>query len=94
MVNHWEGVGHLETLVKILNPERREVVASSPSQFAIEEQGYADNITFFTNVAFDRAGPYAVQIWIDGKPAAEKRIYVHLVQQPQGPAQPDSTSVN
>ncbi len=93
VVNHWEGVGQFETQVKILNPERREVVASAPSQFVIEEQGYADNITFFTNVAFDRPGPYAVQIWIDGKPAAEKRIFVHHVA-PQTPAQTNSTSVN
>ena len=93
VVNHWEGVGQFETQVKILSPERREVVASAPSQFTIEEQGYADNITFFTNVGFDRAGPFAVQIWIDGKPVAEKRIYVHHVQG-QAPAAPSSSAVN
>jgi hypothetical protein len=91
VVNHWEGVGQYETQVKILNPERREVVVSSPSTFTIENHGYADNITFFTNVAFDRAGPYAVQIMIDGKPMAEKRIFVHHVTPPQAP---QTTSVN
>jgi hypothetical protein len=91
VVNHWEGVGQFETQVKIVNPERREVVASQPSTFVIENLGYADNITFFTNVAFDRSGPYAVQILIDGRPVAEKRIFVHHVQPPT--ATP-STSVN
>jgi len=91
VVNHWEGVGQFETQVKILNPERKEVVASAPSTFKIENQGYADNITFFTNVAFDRAGPYAVQIMIDGKTVAEKRIFVHHVQPP---AATPTTSVN
>ena len=91
IVNHWEGVGTFETQVKILNPERKEVVASTTSTFTIENQGYADNITFFTNVAFDRAGPYAVQTMIDGKAVAEKRIFVHHVPQP---AAPGTTSVN
>jgi hypothetical protein len=91
VVNHWEGEGRYETQVKIVNPERREVVASVPSSFVIENQGYADNITFFTNVAFDRAGPYAVQIMIDGKQVAEKRIFVHHVQPP---ASPQTSSVN
>ena len=75
-MNHWEGVGQFETQVKIINPERREVVASAPSPFTIENQGYADNITFFTNVAFDRAGPYAVQIFIDGKTGRRKNGFL------------------
>jgi hypothetical protein len=92
VVNHWEGVGQFETQVKIVTPDRREVVVSAPSTFVIEDQGYADNITFFTNVAFDRAGPYAVQIMIDGRPVAEKRIFVHHVQPP--PSSPTPTSIN
>ena len=91
IVNHWEGVGQFETQVKIVNPERREVVASEPSAFVIENQGYADNVTFFTNVSFDRPGPYAVQIMIDGRSVAEKRIFVHHVNPPVAPS---PTSVN
>ena len=90
VVNHWEGVGQYETQVKIVSPERREVVTSVPSTFVIENQGYADNVTFFTNVSFDRAGPYAVAIYINGKQVAEKRILVHHV--PQQP--PPSSAVN
>ncbi len=91
VVNHWEGNGTFETQVKILNPERKEVVSSATSTFTIENQGYADNITFFTNVAFDRAGQFLVQIMIDGKPVAEKGIFVHHVAPP---ATPTTTSVN
>jgi len=86
VVNHWEGVGQYETQVKIVNPERREVVVSVPSTFGIESQGYADNVTFFTNVSFDRAGPYAVLIYINGKQVAEKRIFIHHVPQQQPPS--------
>jgi len=82
VVNHWEGNGEYETQVKVLNPERREVVASAPSTFTIENNGYADNITMFTNVQFERSGPYTVQVFIDGKAMAEKRIFVHHVQPP------------
>ena len=91
VVNHWEGSGNFETQVKVLNPERKEIVVSVPSTFTIENQGYADNVTFFTNIAFDRAGPYAVQIMIDGKPFAEKRILVHHVQ-PPAPTPPGSVN--
>ncbi len=94
IVNHWEGDGQFETQVKVLNPERREVVASVPSTFKIENQGYADNITFFTNVAFDRAGPFTVQIMIDGKSVAEKRIFVHHVNPPVQTPPQNSSSVN
>ena len=79
IVNHWQGVGPFETQVKILNPDRREVVASVPSKFSIETHGYADNITFFTNVAFDRAGEFAVQTFLDGKVVNERPLYVHHV---------------
>jgi hypothetical protein len=90
IVNHWEGVGQYETQVKIVNPDRREVVASVPSTFMIENQGYADNVTFFTNVSFDRPGAYSVLIFINGKQVGEKHIFIHHV--PQQP--PAASSVN
>jgi hypothetical protein len=81
VVNHWVGVGQFETYLKIISPDRREVVASVPSKFAIESQGYADNVTFFTNVGFERPGPYTVQTHLDGQLVAERPLYVHHVQQ-------------
>src|ERR1043165_697516 len=54
VVNHWLGAGEFETRVRVLSPDGKEVAASAPSNFRIEAQGYADNVTVFTNVAFDR----------------------------------------
>ena len=82
IVNHWVGNGQFETHVKILAPDRKELVLSAPSKFVIESNGYADNVTFFTNVSFDRSGTHLVQIYIDGNIAAERPLYVHHVQAP------------
>jgi Family of unknown function (DUF6941) len=82
IVNHWVGNGQFETHVKILSPDRKEIVVSAPSKFAIEVNGYADNVTFFTNVNFERAGPHIVQIYLDGNIAAERPLYVHHVPAP------------
>ena len=82
IVNHWVGDGQFETHLKILAPDRKEVVVSAPSKFAIEPNGYADNVTFFTNVSFERSGQHIVQIYIDGNIAAERPLYVHHVPAP------------
>ena len=84
IVNHWVGNGQFETHVKILAPDRKEVAVSVPSKFSIETNGYADNVTFFTNVSFERAGAHIVQLYIDGNIAAERQLYVHHV--PAAPA--------
>jgi hypothetical protein len=82
IVNHWVGNGNFETHVKILAPDRKEVVVSAPSKFSIEVAGYADNVTFFTNVNFDRPGAHIVQIYLDGNIAAERPLYIHHVPPP------------
>jgi hypothetical protein len=82
IVNHWIGSGQFETHVKVLAPDRKEIVVSAPSKFGIETNGYADNVTFFTNVAFERTGTHIVQIYIDGNIAAERPLYVHHVPTP------------
>ncbi len=81
-VNHWVGVGDFETQVRIVAPDGREVAASAPSNFRIESQGYADNVTFFANVALERAGTYQVRTLIDGKVVSERPLYVRPLQQP------------
>jgi len=82
VANHWVGIGDFETQVKVLSPDGREIAASAPSAFRIESQGYADNISFFTNVTFERPGRFIVQIFLDRKLISEKTIYVHQIQQP------------
>ncbi|HET9130075.1 MAG TPA: hypothetical protein VFO86_03950 [Terriglobia bacterium] len=82
VANHWVGVGEFQTQVRVLAPDGREIASSGPSKFRIETDGYADNISFFTNVTFDRAGRFTIQTSLDGKVVSEKHIYVHLIQQP------------
>jgi hypothetical protein len=82
VANHWVGVGEFQTQVRVLSPDGREIAASGPSQFRIESEGYADNISFFTNVTFERAGRFTIQTFLDGKVVAERQIHVHLIQQP------------
>ena len=84
VINHWVGEGEFETYVKVLSPDRREIVVSAASKFVIENNGYADNVTFFTNVSFDKPGAHVVQVFIDGKLASERPLYVHHV--PPAPA--------
>ena len=84
IVNHWVGLGQFETHVKVLSPDRKQVVVSSPSKFSIENNGYADNVTFFTNVSFERQGAHIIQIYLDSNLAAERPLYVHHVPPPTG----------
>ena len=80
-VNHWVGVGEFETQVRILTPDGREIAASALSRFQIESQGYADNVTFFSNVTLERAGTYHVRTFLDGKMVSERPLFVRLIQQ-------------
>ena len=80
-VNHWVGAGDFQTQVRVMSPDGKEVAVSAPSLFRIEPEGYADNVTFFANVALERAGTYSIQTAIDGKLVAERPLYVAMVQQ-------------
>ena len=81
-VNHWIGAGDYETQVRVVSPDGREIAQSSQSAFRIEPEGYADNVTFFANVALDRAGRYSIQTFIDGKIVSQRPLFVALLQQP------------
>ena len=82
IVNHWIGVGQFETHVKVLSPDRKELVVSAASKFVIETNGYADNVTFFTNISFEQQGAHVIQVYIDGRLAAERPLFVHHVPPP------------
>jgi hypothetical protein len=81
VANHWVGVGDFQTHVRIVGPDGAEIAASAASGFRIESQGYADNISFFTNVAFGRAGRFIVQTFLNGQVVTEKHLFVHQIQQ-------------
>jgi len=82
VVNHWIGAGDYQTQVRVISPEGHEVTASAQSMFRIEPEGYADNVTFFTNVAFERAGRYSIQSYLDGRIVFERPLFVGMIQQP------------
>ncbi len=62
VLNHWQGQGSHETEVRILSPDRSNlVVTSQPTKIELAEGGFTDNVSFFVNVVFPTAGTYWVQ---------------------------------
>lgn len=66
VINHWRGEGNHETEVRILSPDRTNlVVTSQPTGIDLSPGGFTDNVSFFINVVFPRAGTYWVQTLCD-----------------------------
>ena len=62
VVNHWRGEGQHSTEVRILSPNRSDlVVTSQPTNLDLTPGGFTDNVSFFVNVVFPTAGTYWVQ---------------------------------
>ena len=62
VINHWEGLGSHETEIRILSPDRNNVVVTSqPTRIELSTGGFTDNVSFFVNVVFPDAGTYWVQ---------------------------------
>lgn len=62
VVNHWRGQGNHSTEVRILSPDRSNlVVTSQPTRLELNPGGFTDNVSFFVNVVFPTAGTYWVQ---------------------------------
>jgi hypothetical protein len=84
VVNHWQGEGTYLSTVQILTPDKREaVVVSQPTSFEISAGGFADNISFFVNVTFQRAGQYWVQTLIDSNLFSEQPLTVSDATAPE-----------
>ena len=84
VVNHWQGEGSFLSEVRILTPDRQQpVVVSQPTRFEVATGGFADNISFFVNVTFPKAGRYVVQTLIDSNVYEEKFITVSDVAEPE-----------
>ena len=66
VINHWRGEGNHQTEVRILSPDKSNlVVTSQPTAIDLAPGGFTDNVSFFVNVVFPRAGTYWVQTLAD-----------------------------
>lgn len=93
VINHWRGQGRHLSEVRILSPDRSRAIASShPAPIDIPENGGADNVTVFTNVAFTEPGVYVVQTLLDSSLYAEHELPVNVVQQGQVDAASDAVN--
>lgn len=62
VVNHWRGEGVYQAEVRILSPDKTDVlVASQPTGIELASGGFTDNVSFFVNVVFSTPGTYWVQ---------------------------------
>jgi len=88
--------GTFETQVKILNPERREVVTSAGFDIYDRESGLRGQHTFVTNSgvrSFVRSSFFFLfQIMIDGK--ASPRKHLRSPRRSAGPAHPTDVGLN
>lgn len=66
VINHWRGEGNHQTEVRILAPDKSNlVVTSQPTAIDLAPGGFTDNVSFFVNVVFPKAGTYWVQTLAD-----------------------------
>jgi hypothetical protein len=67
VINHWQGEGSHQTEVRIISPDKQNlVVTSQPTAIELAPGGFTDNVSFFVNVVFPAAGTYWVQTLADG----------------------------
>lgn len=66
IVNHWRGEGNHQTEVRIMSPDKSNlVVTSQTTPIQLAPGGFTDNVSFFVNVVFPTAGTYWVQTLAD-----------------------------
>src|SRR4028119_947400 len=53
VVNHWRGAGAHQTEVRIVSPDKNNLlVTSQPTHIELAPGGFTDNVSFFVNVVF------------------------------------------
>jgi hypothetical protein len=66
IVQHWVGEGSYVTEVRIMSPDKLNIVAASqPSQIILQREGFADNISFFINTVLPQPGTYFIQTLVN-----------------------------
>jgi hypothetical protein len=97
VVNHWRGAGNHQTEVRILSPNKNNlVVTSQPTAIELAPGGFTDNVSFFVNVVFPSAGTYWVQTLADTRVCEEFPLIVTDVGNMEGmqPAEEVSETIN
>ena len=97
VINHWRGQGNHETEVRILSPDKSNlVVTSQPTSIELAPGGFTDNVSFFVNVVFPNAGTYWVQTLADAVILEEFPLIVtdSNAINPSQPAEEISETIN
>lgn len=77
VINHWQGSGNHQTEVRILSPDRLNVVVTSqPTPIELAPGGFTDNVSFFVNVVFPSSGTYWIQTLADKEVMEEVPLIV------------------
>jgi len=77
---HGEGTANAE--VRILSPDRSEIVMASQAALVdLSAEGSTYNVNFFVNVVFQREGTYWVQILLNSEVASEVPLAVVVQRQ-------------
>jgi hypothetical protein len=77
VINHWSGEGNHSTEVRIMSPDKMNlVVTSQPTPIELAPGGFTDNVSFFMNVVFPTAGTYWVQTLADSSMMEEFPLIV------------------
>jgi hypothetical protein len=93
VINHWRGEGKYQTEVRILSPNRQDVVVTSqPTEIELAQGGFTDNVSFFVNVVFPEAGNYWVQTLSDSDLLDEFQLLVTDAQNIPEAIVPDDVS--
>ncbi len=91
VVNHWQGEGRHTTEVRILSPDKMNIVVTSqPTQIDLPLGGFTDNVSFFVNVIFPIAGVYWVQVLANSVVVEEIPLVISDVH--SFPSQPEEVS--
>lgn len=93
VINHWMGEGMHETEVRILSPDRSNLVVSSQATpIDLTPGGFTDNVSFFVNVVFPTAGTYWVQTLADAVVLEEFPLIVADANEVQALQRPEEIS--
>jgi hypothetical protein len=97
VINHWRGAGSHETEVRVLSPDKSNlVVTSQPTRIELAEGGFTDNVSFFVNVVFNTPGTYWIQTVANAAVVDEMPLIVTDAANAQNarPAEEVSETVN